>query len=132
MNGRRERLERVVADLQSGKIQPVDQGPRATGSRSVSETAAPGDVGRQPRGLMWEPRALEALEQLAEHVPAAARDGLEAMERMASTGFNYGRLTRKGVLWYLPRPKLGRFYLDDGRTLIVVDVVDARRLRELP
>ena len=25
MDGRRERLERVVADLQSGKVQPVDQ-----------------------------------------------------------------------------------------------------------
>ena len=62
-------------------------------------------------------------------MPAAARDALDAMERMASTGFNYGRLTRKGVLWYLPTPKLGLFYLDDGRTLIVVD---ARRLRELP
>ena len=37
-------------------------------------------------------------------MPAAARDALEAMERMASTGFNYGRLTRKGVLWYLPTP----------------------------
>ena len=24
MDGRRERLERVVADLQSGKVQPVD------------------------------------------------------------------------------------------------------------
>ena len=76
---------------------------------------------------MWEPRALDALEQLAEYMPAAARDALEAMERMASTGFNYGRLTRKGVLWYLPTPKLGLFYLDDGRTLIVVEVVDARR-----
>jgi hypothetical protein len=32
----------------------------------------------------------------------------------------------------LPHPKLGLFYLDDGRTLIVVDVVDARRLRRLP
>jgi hypothetical protein len=32
----------------------------------------------------------------------------------------------------LPTPKLGLFYLDDGRTLIVVDVVDARRLRRLP
>ncbi len=84
---------------------------------------------------MWEPRALDALEQLAEYMPAAARDALDAMERMASTGFNYGRLTRKGVLWYLPTPKLGLFYLDDGRTLIVVDVVDvvdARRLRKLP
>jgi len=51
---------------------------------------------------MWEPRALDALERLAEYMPAAARDALEAMERMASTGFNYGRLTRKGVLWYPP------------------------------
>jgi hypothetical protein len=68
-------------------------------------------------------------------MPVAARDALEAMDRLASTGFNYGRLTHKGILWYLPTPKLGLFYLfylDDGRTLIVVDVVDARRLRELP
>jgi hypothetical protein len=89
-------------------------------------------VGRQPRRLLWEPGALDALEQLAEYMPAAARDALDAMERMASTGFNFGRLTRKGTLWYLPTPKLGLFYLDDGRTLIVVDVVDARRLRKLP
>ena len=34
----------------------------------------------------------------AEYMPAAARDALEAMELMASTGFNYGRLTRKGAL----------------------------------
>ena len=68
----------------------------------------------------------------AGYMPAAARDALDAMERMASTGFNYGRLTRKGILWYFPTPKLGLFYLDDGRTLTVVDVVDARRLRRLP
>ena len=65
-------------------------------------------------------------------MPAAARDAHDAMERMASTGLNYGRLTRQGILWYFPTPKLGLFYLDDGRTLIVVDVVDARRLRRLP
>src|ERR1700747_1388726 len=106
--------------------------PRATGSSSASETAAPGDVARQPRGLMWEPRALDALEQLAEYMPAAARDALGAVERMAATGVNHGRLTSKGILWYFPTPKLGLFYLDDGRTLIVVDVVDARRLRRLP
>lgn len=81
---------------------------------------------------MWEPEALAVLEQFAGFMPAAARDALEAMDRMASTGFNYGRLTRKGVLWYLPTPKPGLFYLDDGRTLIVVDIVDARRPRELP
>ena len=55
-------------------------------------------MARQPRRLTWEPRALDALEQLAEYMPAAARDALDAMERMASTGFNYGRLTRKGAL----------------------------------
>ena len=87
-------------------------------------------MARQPRTLAWEPRALDALEQLAEYMPVAARDALDAMERMASTGFNYGRLTRKGILWYFPTPKLGLFYLDDGRTLIVVDVVDARRLSQ--
>jgi len=42
-----------------------------------------------------------------------------------------GRLTRKGILWYFPTPKLGLFYLDDGCTLIVVGV-DAGRLRRLP
>ena len=89
-------------------------------------------MARQPRTLAWEPRALDALEQLAEYMPAAARDALDARERMASTGFNYGRLTSKGILWYFPTPKLGLFYLDDGRTLTVVDVVDARRLRRLP
>ena len=89
-------------------------------------------MARQPRRLTWEPRALDALEQLAGYMPAAARDALDAMERMASTGFNYGRLTSKGTLWYFPTPKLGLFYLDDGRTLTVVDVVDARRLRRLP
>jgi hypothetical protein len=89
-------------------------------------------VGRQPRGLLWEPRALGALGRLADYMPAAARDALDAMERMAATGFNYGRLTSKGSIWYLPTAKLGLFYLDDGRTLIVIDVVDARRLRKLP
>ena len=57
---------------------------------------------------------------------------LKAMERMALTGFNYGRLTSKGVLWYFPTPKLGLSISTTGRTLIVVDVVDARRLRRLP
>src|SRR5690349_3362939 len=44
--------------------------PRATGSGSASETAAPRDVGCQPRGLMRESRALDALEQLADAATA--------------------------------------------------------------
>jgi hypothetical protein len=35
---------------------------------------------------MWEPRALDVLGQLAEHLPAAARAALEAMERTAGQG----------------------------------------------
>ena len=61
------------------------------------------------RRLTWRDRALKELEDLADVMPAAALTAVEAMERMASTGFNYGRLTRKGVLWYLPTPKLGLF-----------------------
>jgi hypothetical protein len=46
--------------------------------------------------LAWEPRALDALEQLAEYMPAAARDALDAMERMASTGFSQQGATTGG------------------------------------
>ena len=55
MDGRRERLELAVAGLRSGRIQPVGHAAAATGSRSASETAAPGDAGCQSRGLMQEP-----------------------------------------------------------------------------
>ena len=132
MDGRGSAWTRLLPTCKAVRSSRSTRPPRATGSSSASKTAAPGNVARQPRRLTWEPRALDALEQLAEYMPAAARDALDAMERMASTGFNYGRLTSKGILWYFPTPKLGLFYLDDGRTLTVVDVVDARRLRRLP
>ena len=45
----------------------------------------------QPRGLLWVPQALDALDQLADYTPRGARDAIEAMERMAASGFNYGR-----------------------------------------
>jgi len=88
-------------------------------------------VARQPRTLAWEPRALDALEQRRVH----ARRGPRRPRRDGAHGVNRVQLRaadpQRDPL-VLPHPKLGLFYLDDGRTLIVVDVVDARRLRRLP
>ena len=84
------------------------------------------------RRLTWRDRALNELEALADVMPAAALAAVEAMERMASTGFNYGRATSEPGVWYFPTWKIGIYYADDGTTLTVQAVVDARRLRELP
>jgi hypothetical protein len=54
----------------------------------------------------------------------AIGDGLLAPSRI--------KMSRIHLSATLPTPKLGLFYLDDGRTLIVVDAVDARQLRQLP
>lgn len=62
----------------------------------------------------------------------AARGVVDAMERMADTGFNYGRATSEPGIWYLPIHQLGIFYSDEAGTLAVDRVVDARLLRELP
>jgi len=51
MDGRRERLELVVAACRAAGSSLSATLPRATGSRSASETAAPGDMGWQSRGL---------------------------------------------------------------------------------
>jgi hypothetical protein len=45
--------------------------------------------------------------------------------------FNYGRLTRKGILWYFPTPKLGLFYLDDGAWADADDLDAAAELGRL-
>jgi hypothetical protein len=84
------------------------------------------------RRLTWRDRALKELEDLADVMPAAALTAVEAMERMASTGFNYGRATSEPGVWYFPTGKIGIYYADDGTTLTVQAAVDARRLRELP
>jgi hypothetical protein len=84
------------------------------------------------RRLTWRDRALSELDRLADTMPAAAWEAVEAMELMAATGFNYGRPTSEPGGWYLPTQKLGLFYSDDKGELAVVRVVDARLLRELP
>ena len=45
-------------------------------------------------------------------MPAAALTAVEAMERMASTGFNYGRATSEPGVWYFPTGKIGIYYAD--------------------
>ena len=50
-------------------------------------------------------------------MPAAALTAVEVMERMASTGFNYGRATSEPGVWYFPTGKIGIYYADDGTTL---------------
>ncbi|MGI8847643.1 MAG: hypothetical protein ACR2GX_05165 [Candidatus Dormibacteria bacterium] len=89
-------------------------------------------MGDHQRRLTWQDRVLEDVRQLADVMPAAAFEMVEAMERMAAAGFNYGRATSAEGGWYLPTGKLGVFYSDHQRVLEVVRVVDARRLRELP
>ena len=84
------------------------------------------------RRLTWRDRALKELEALADVMPAAALAAVEAMERMASTGFNYWRASSEHGIWYFPTGKIGIYYADDGTMLTVQAVVDARRLRELP
>jgi hypothetical protein len=84
------------------------------------------------RRLSWRGRALADLEDLADFMPAAALGAVDAMARMAAAGFNYGRATSEPGVWYLPAGKLGVFYSDQGGTLAVDRVVDARRLKDLP
>jgi hypothetical protein len=52
MDGRRERLELAVVACRAAGSSLSATRPRVNGSRSASETAAPGDVGCQSRGLM--------------------------------------------------------------------------------
>lgn len=85
-----------------------------------------------PKRLTWTAVALQELEVLVAIMPAAALEAVEAMERMAATGFNYGRTTTEAGGWYLPTSKLGIFYSDVGGELAVVHVLDARTLRKLP
>ena len=85
-----------------------------------------------PRRLTWTAVALQELEVFVSIMPAAALEAVEAMERMAATGFNYGRMTTEAGGWYLPTSKLGIFYSDVGEELAVVRVLDARKLRTLP
>jgi hypothetical protein len=82
--------------------------------------------------LLWEDRALSELATAAEWSVPQARAVVEAMERMADRGYSLGRNTGRSGVRYWPVPPLGVFYAVAGDELRVLQVVDARRLRESP
>jgi len=81
--------------------------------------------------LVWKSRALRQLETAAEWSPKQARAVVDAMEQMAQSGWSLGRPVGHGRR-YMPVRPLGVFYRVIGDALVVVSVVDARRLRVLP
>ena len=48
-----DRLDPAALQVGSGPLQALP--PPVRVQQGASETAAPGDVARQPRGLMWDP-----------------------------------------------------------------------------
>lgn len=54
------------------------------------------------------------------------------MERMAEIGWSLGKPTGRAGVRYWPVPPLGVFYRVLGDRLIIVQVVDVRRLLETP
>ena len=82
------------------------------------------------RRVLWDDDAVADLAALLDYTPAAAREAYNGFLHMAETGFNLGRQVAPGR-WYIPYSKVGVFYTDDGHQMVIVGLVDARRLREL-
>jgi hypothetical protein len=79
--------------------------------------------------LGWDPPALEDLADISTRSRRQASAVVEAMERMAATGFSLGKRTNRPGIRYWPVPPLGVFYtVTDDR----LQVVDVRRLLRLP
>jgi hypothetical protein len=57
---------------------------------------------------------------------------VDAMERMAASGFSLGKATDRPSVRYWPVPPLGVLYTVSGEQLLVLRVVDARRMLQLP
>lgn len=76
--------------------------------------------------LVWTDSALRDLEAAAAWSLPQARAVVEAMERMAATGWSLGRPLR-GRERYWPVPPLGVIYEVRGAELVVVAVWDTRR-----
>jgi len=82
--------------------------------------------------LVWEEAALTDLAKAAEWSLPQARAVVEAMERMADRGFSLGKATHRPGVRYWPVPPLGVFYAIAGGDLRVLQVVDVRRLLQIP
>ena len=82
--------------------------------------------------LVWEEGALDDLERAAEWSWRQAAAIVSAMEWMADRRASLGRPTLNRDLRYWPVPPLGVMYRVHGDEMIVVAVVDPRRLGRLP
>ncbi len=82
--------------------------------------------------LDWEPRALDDLAQATAWSLPQADAVVEAMEHMAASGWSLGRTTIDPELRYWPVDPLGVVYRVVGNYLIVVRVLDMRRLGSRP
>jgi hypothetical protein len=82
--------------------------------------------------LLWEPDALDDLARAADWSVPQARAVVQAMERMAASGWSLGRSTLAPDQRYWPVPPLGVIYRVVGDELRVLAVVDLRRLSDLP
>jgi hypothetical protein len=82
--------------------------------------------------LVWEPAALQDLEEAVTWSRIQAGAVIEAMERMATIGWSLGKPTRRPGIRYWPVPPLGVFYRQVGDELRVLQVVDVRRLLDAP
>lgn len=82
--------------------------------------------------LVWEEGALADLEAAAEWSWRQAAAVVAAMEWMAAGRWSLGRPTLRPELRYWPVPPLGVIYRVTAKELIVVTVIDPRRLRRLP
>ena len=81
--------------------------------------------------LVWKPRALRHLEAAADWSPKQAMAVVDAVERMVLSGWSLGRPVGKRLRW-LPVPPLAILYDVRPGEIVVVAVIDVRRLRNPP
>jgi transposase len=77
--------------------------------------------------LLWTEHVLSDLANAAGWSRVQAEAVVNAMTWMAETGFSLGRRIRQSGERYWPVPPLGVVYRVQGDTMIVLEVIDARR-----
>ena len=82
--------------------------------------------------LVWQRAAQQDLDQAAAWSARQAEAVVVAMEHMASVGWSLGKPTGRAGVRYWPVPPLGVFYRVRADELIVIQVVDVRRLLQAP
>lgn len=82
--------------------------------------------------LVWTRAAQQDMEEASAWSSRQALAVVAAMERMVEIGWSLGKPTGRAGVRYWPVPPLGVFYRVLGDRLIIVQVVDVRRLLETP